>query len=65
MLGFAANAGRIATQLVVTDATGAVVYRGAHVTRAKVAFVDALFRAHVREWLADPALVAALNGGGR
>lgn len=65
MLGFSANAGRIATQVVVTDAAGAIVYRGAHVTRARVPFVDALFRVHVRAWLEDPAFVAALNGGAR
>lgn len=65
MLGFAANAGRIATEVVVTDDAGAIVYRGTHVTAARVPFVDALFRVHVRDWLADRAFVAALGGGGR
>ena len=48
-----------------TQPAGAIVYRGAHVTRARVPFVDALFRVHVRAWLEDPAFVAALNGGAR
>jgi hypothetical protein len=65
MLGVRANAGRIATQITVTDEHGAPLYQAVHVTEARVAFVDALFRAHVRDWLADAKLVAALNGGGR
>ena len=63
MVGFKLNAGRIATQLVVTDDQGAVLYSGTQMTRARVAFVDGLFRAHLRTWLADPKLVAALQGG--
>ncbi|MBL8787779.1 MAG: hypothetical protein JNJ59_22950 [Deltaproteobacteria bacterium] len=62
MLGVRGNAGRIATELVVTDASGAVRFRGARTTAIRVPFVDVLFRQHVREWLADPALVAVLGG---
>ncbi len=62
MVGVGANAGRVATSLVVTDASGEVVYGGQHVTEARVPFADALLRAHVREWLTDAAFVAALGG---
>ncbi|HVK85784.1 MAG TPA: hypothetical protein VM513_16810 [Kofleriaceae bacterium] len=62
-LGYTLSAGRIATEIVVTDGDGAVQYRATRVTRARVPFVDALFRTHVREWLGDPAFVAALQGG--
>lgn len=62
MLGVHGNAGRIATELVVTDDRGVVRYRGMKVTAIRVPFVDILFRHHVREWLADPALVTALGG---
>lgn len=63
MLGAAASGGRIATRVVVTDEAGAIVYTGDHVTEARVPFVDALFRAHLKAWLGDRALVAALDGG--
>ncbi len=63
MLGFVVNGGRIATQVVVTDENGGVVYSGTHVTRARVPFVDALFRAHTRDWLKDKKFLAALQGG--
>lgn len=62
MLGVDGNAGRIATELVVTDGSGAVRFRGQKVTAVRVPYVDVLFRQHVREWLADPALLAALGG---
>ena len=62
MLGFVVNGGRIATQVVVTDENGAVMYSGTHVTRERVPFVDALFRAHTRDWLKDKKFVAALQG---
>jgi hypothetical protein len=62
MLGVRGNAGRIATELVVSDARGAVVFRGRKITAIRVPFVDILFRHHVREWLADPALISALGG---
>ena len=63
MIGFKLNAGRIVSQLVVTDDQGVVLYSGTQLTRARVAFVDGLFRAHLRAWLSDPKLVAVLQGG--
>lgn len=63
MLGYVVNGGRITTQLVVTDEKGLVVYSATHVTRARVPFVDALFRAHMRDWLEDEKFVASLRGG--
>lgn len=62
MLGVQGNAGRIATELVVTDERGAVRFRGRKITALHVPFVDVLFRHHVREWLADPGLSEALGG---
>lgn len=62
MLGVRGNAGRLATELVVTDASGRVRFRGHKVTAIRVPYVDILFRHHVREWLADPALLSALGG---
>jgi hypothetical protein len=49
--------------VTISDASGGVVFSGRHTTAVRVPFVDALFRAHVGTWLADPAFVAALNGG--
>lgn len=62
MLGVRGNAGRIATELVVSDAAGRVRFRGHKVTAIRVPYVDILFRHHVREWLADPALLSVLGG---
>lgn len=62
MLGVRGNAGRIATELVVTDASGAVRFRGQRITAIRVPFIDILFRHHVREWLTDPQLLAVLGG---
>lgn len=62
MLGVDGNAGRIATEVVVSDARGQVRFRARKITAVRVPFVDILFRQHVREWLTDPALLSAIGG---
>jgi hypothetical protein len=63
MLDVRTNAGRVATTLSVTDPRGAVRFVGQRVTAGRVPFLDALLRTHVREWLADEALMTALGAG--
>ena len=62
----AQGAGRVSTLLTVSDASGRVLFEGERTTTGKAPAADALFRAHVRAWLADVGFVRALvqEGGG-
>jgi len=55
--------GRIATNLVVTDAAGNVTFAKSKVTAARAGTADGVVREHARQWLRDKQLLASLSGG--